>query len=193
MITNMIAEKDGYMIRLAKAEDVTNYYEQNYCPLDKEVARLTGCKEEFTKEEITSFFLKSIGEDDRYFFLIIAPDGKIIGESVINEIDWDLRCANFRIGLYHMTERGKGIGTWATEVTRDFAFEELKLHRLALDVYSFNPSAEKVYLKAGFKREGVLRDAIMDGDKYADDILMSILEDEWRALKTDRNTEGDLQ
>ena len=193
MITNMVAEKDGYWIRLAKAEDVTNYYEQNYCPLDKEVARLTGCKEEFTKEEITSFFLKSIGEDDRYFFLIIAPDGKIIGESVINEIDWDLRCANFRIGLYHMTERGKGIGTWATEVTRDFAFEELKLHRLELDVYSFNPRAEKAYIKAGFKREGVLRDAVLDGDKYADDILMSILEDEWRALKTDRNTEGDLQ
>lgn len=33
----------------------------------------------------------------------------------------------------------------------------------------------------------------MDDNKYADDILMSILEDEWRALKTDRNTEGDLQ
>lgn len=78
MITNMVAEKDGYWIRLAKAEDVTNYYEQNYCPLDKEVARLTGCKEEFTKEEINSFFLKSIGEDDRYFFLIIAPDLSLI-------------------------------------------------------------------------------------------------------------------
>ena len=53
-------------------------------------------------------------------------------------------------------------------------------------MYSFNPRAEKVYLKAGFKREGVLRDAIMDGDKYADDILMSILEDEWRTLKIQR-------
>ena len=53
-------------------------------------------------------------------------------------------------------------------------------------MYSFNPRAEKVYLKAGFKREGVLRDAIMDGDKYADDILMSILEDEWRTLKMQR-------
>lgn len=183
MDTNIIGKKDGFIIRLAKAEDVTDYYEQNYCPLDKEVARLTGCKEEFTKEEVTSFFLKSLEEDDRYFFLIIAPDGKIIGESVINEIDWDLRCANFRIGLYHKMERGKGIGTWATEVTRDFAFEELHLHRLELDVYSFNPRAEKVYLKAGFKREGVLRDAIKDGDKYADDILMSILEDEWKVIK----------
>ncbi len=69
------------------------------------------------------------------------------------------------------------------ETTRDFAFEELKLHRLELDVYSFNPRAERVYQKAGFRREGVLRDAVLDGQQYADDILMSILEEEWRQLK----------
>lgn len=56
MKTNILSEKDGFVIRLAKAEDATNYYEQNYCSLDKEVARLTGCKEVFTKEEVTSFF-----------------------------------------------------------------------------------------------------------------------------------------
>lgn len=183
MNQNPVWEKDGFIIRLARAEDVNNYFEQNYCPLDKEVARLTGCKEVFTEEEVKSFFLKCLEEDDRYFFLIISPNGRIIGESVINEIDWDLRCANFRIGIYHSTERGRGIGTWATEVTRDFAFEELNLHRLELDVYSFNPRAEKTYLKAGFKREGILKDAIMDGDKYADDILMAILEDEWKSIK----------
>ena len=183
MNTNIMAQKDGFCIRLAKAEDVTDYYEQNYCPLDKEVAHLTGCKEVFTKEEVTSFFLKSLDEDDRYFFLIIAPDGSMIGESVINEIDWELRCANFRIALFHNSHRGKGIGTWATEATRDFAFEKLKLHRLELDVFSFNPRAEQAYIKAGFKREGVLKDAVMDGDQYADDIIMAILEDEWRALK----------
>lgn len=176
-------EKDGYIMRLAQETDAECYFEQNYNPLDKEVARLTGCKEVFTKDEVVSFFLKSIKDNDRYFFFIISPEGYIIGESVINEIDWDLRCANFRIALYHSTERGKGIGTWATEVTRDFAFEELKLHRLELDVYSFNPRAEKAYLKAGFKREGVLRDAIMDGNEYSDDILMSILEDEWKTIK----------
>ena len=176
-------KKDGFTIRLAQAEDMNNYYEQNYCPLDKEAARLTGCKEVFTKEEVNSFFLKSLEDDNRYFFLIISCDGRIIGESVITEIDWELRCANFRIGIFHSTERGYGIGTWATEVTRDFAFEELKLHRLELDVYSFNPRAEKVYLKAGFKREGILRDSVMDGDEYADDILMAILEDEWKVIK----------
>lgn len=178
-----IGQKDGYSIRLAKADDAIAYYEQNYCPLDKEVARFTGCKETFTREEVMTFFLHSLEDKNRYFFLVIAPDGRIIGESVINEIDWDLRSANFRIGLYHADKRGKGLGTWISEATRDFAFEILKLHRLELDVYSFNPAAERVYEKAGFRREGVLRDALKDQGRYADIILMAILEDEWRSIK----------
>ncbi|APG70981.1 GNAT family acetyltransferase [Lactobacillus delbrueckii subsp. delbrueckii] len=59
------------------------------------------------------------------------------------------------------------------------------MHRLELDVFSFNPRAEKAYLRAGFKREGVLRDAVFDRVKYADDILMAILEDDWRKLTVD--------
>ena len=183
MKINKTWEKDGYTIRPAEPADAEAYYSQNYNPLDKEAARLTGCKEIFSREEVISFFLQSIREENRYFFLILTPDGQIIGESVINEIDWRLRCANFRIGIYRAAERGRGIGTWAIETTRDFAFEDLKLHRLELDVFSFNPRAERAYLKAGFKREGVLRDAVMDGESYADDILMAILEDEWRQLK----------
>ena len=105
MDTNIIGKKDGFIIRLAKAEDAAAYYEENYCPLDKEAARLTGCKTSFTKEEVTSFFLRSLEDDDRYFFLMIAPDGKIIGESVINEVDWELRRANFRICIYQKTDR----------------------------------------------------------------------------------------
>lgn len=74
---------------------------------------------------------------------------------------------------------GKGIGSWAVEVSRDFAFDQLHLHRLELDVFSFNPRTEKAYLWAGFKREGVLWDAVLDRGQYADDIIMAILEDDW--------------
>ena len=59
----------------------------------------------------------------------------------------------------------------------------LKLHRLELDVFSFNHRAQRVYEKAGFQVEGVRKDAIMDGKQYADDIIMAILEDEWRIIK----------
>lgn len=174
--------KDGFTLRPAQTADAENYYQQNYNPLDSEVARLTGCKEVFSHDEVVNFFLQCLENDDRYDFLIISPDGRIIGESVINEIDWEARSANFRIGIFHSDECGKGIGSWAIRMTRDFAFEQLKLHRLELDVFSFNTRAENAYLKAGFKREGVLRDAIWNGKEYADDILMAILKDEWRAI-----------
>jgi len=173
----------GFTLRPALAADAEMYFEQNFNLLDKEVARLTGCKENFTREEVVDFFLQCLEEEDRVDFLIIAPDGRIIGESVINEIDWETKSANFRIALFHSSECGHGIGSWAIRITRDFAFEHLKLHRLELDVFSFNPRAEKAYRAAGFQREGVLRDAIWTGTEYADDILMAILEDEWRAIK----------
>ena len=177
-------EKDGFILRLTKKGDAEAYYEQNFDPLDPELARLTGSRQDFTREEVVGFFLKCVEAQDRYDFIILAPDGRIIGESVINEIDWDLRCANFRIGIFQPAERGKGIGSWAVECTRDFAFENLKLHRLELNVFSFNPRAERAYIKAGFKREGVRRDAVLDGEGYGHDILMALLEDEWKILKT---------
>lgn len=183
MTVDTLWEKDGYVMRSAQPADMDRYYAENFNPLDREVARLTGCKEVFSKEEVDSFFLKSIADTDRYFFLILSPEGQIIGESIINQIDWDMRCANFRICLFCAAQRGKGIGTWAVENTRDFAFADLQLHRLELDVFSFNPRAEKAYKKAGFRVEGILRDAVRDKGQYADDILMAILEDEWRAIK----------
>ena len=174
--------KDGYLLRLSRREDAENYYTQNFCPLDAEVIRLTGSRQSYTREEVVGFFLQCVQAEDRYDFLLIAGDGRIVGESVINEIDWKARSGNFRIVIFQPDAQGKGLGSWAVQVTRDFAFEELKLHRLSLDVFSFKERARIVYLAAGFREEGVLKSAVLDGEEYADDILMAILEEEWRDL-----------
>lgn len=175
--------KDGYTLRLATFDDAEAYYENNFHPLSPETARLTGCKPNFTHDEVVNFLKRCITAFDRYDFLILSPDNQIIGESVLNEIDESTRCANFRIALFHETTYGKGIGSWAIEKTLEFAFEELKLHRVELNVFSFNPRAIHTYKKLGFKQEGILRDAIKNEEGYADDILMAILEDEYREMK----------
>lgn len=174
-----IYEKDGYLLRPAREEDAGEYYENNFHPFDPETARLTGSRTDFSRDEVVGFFKKCIEDRNRYDFLILSPEGKIIGESVLNEIDWEVRKANFRIAVFHPEDCGKGIGSWAIKSTLDFAFREVKLHRVELDVFSFNPRAIRAYEKAGFRREGVLREAVKDGDRYGDDILMAILEDEW--------------
>lgn len=101
-----------------------------------------------------SFFLACLDDPDRRDFLLVDPAGRLAGECVINEIDWDARCANFRIGIFRPEDRGQGLGTWAVRVTRDLAFEALGLHRLALNVFSFNPRARRAYLAAGFPGRG---------------------------------------
>lgn len=176
-------EWNGYRLRLAQADDAEEYYRQNFDPLDDEIARLTGCKTEFSREEVVTFFLQCLQAPDRYDFLLIAPEGRIIGESVVNEIDGAAKSANYRVALFHPADRGRGLGSWMVRQTRDFTFETLGLHRLSLDVFSYNKQAERVYCAAGFRREGVLRDAVWDGTAYADDILMAILQDEWRKTK----------
>lgn len=168
---------------MALASDAEGYYRQGFDPADPQVAYLTGSSLHFSREQVISFFLRCTEDPDRYDFLILDPTGTIIGESVLNEIDWDRGCANYRIAIFKPEYFGKGIGTWATQCIRDFAFEELRLRRIELDVFSFNPRAERVYTKAGFHREEIRKDAIRDGDGYADEILMAIEEAQWRKLK----------
>lgn len=175
-------EKDGFFLRSARSEEAEAYYTENFSPLDAETARLTGSKMLFTREEIITYFRRFENHENGYLFLLHDPSGKIIGESVINEIDREIMCANFRIAMFRADFRGRGLGTWVTKCTRDFAFEVLMLHRLELNVFSFNPRAQRVYEKAGFRVEEIRRDAVRDGDAYADDILMALLGGEWRTL-----------
>ncbi|RTQ48866.1 N-acetyltransferase [Hymenobacter gummosus] len=78
--------------------------------------------------------------------------------------------------------RGKGVCRRMVQGLLRIGFEELGLHRISLGVYDFNEAAIKCYLKAGFKREGVMRDVVRHGDTYWTLVEMAILEDEWRAL-----------
>lgn len=162
-------------MRLGYPDEAHNYYQQNFNPVDPEIVKMTGCAPTFTETEVVDFFHNCCRADDRYDFLLINQQQQIIGESVINEIDWLNRCANYRIAIFHPQAREQGLGSWAIARTRDFAFEQLQLHRLELDVFSFNTRTQKAYQHAGFQLEGRRREAIRDGDHYADDLLMAMI------------------
>jgi RimJ/RimL family protein N-acetyltransferase len=62
-----------------------------------------------------------------------------------------------------------------------FAFRELNLHRVQLDVFAFNPRAIRCYEKAGFRHEGTLRDAFFRDGVFHDVHRMAVLETEFDA------------
>jgi len=65
----------------------------------------------------------------------------------------------------------------------DYAFGYLNMHRVSLGVVGFNRRALRFYEKVGFKQEGIQRDGYYHDHAYHDFVMMSILEDEFRAMQ----------
>lgn len=151
--------------------------------LDPEVARLTGTTQTLTDQEVLAYLERIVADQTRTNWLIIAPDQAIIGEVVINEFDPETNSANFRMAIFRSEYWGQGIGSWVVQEMVNYAFEERQLNRLSLEVFSFNPRAQKAYQKAGFIEEGRLREAVKGPEGYADIILMAMLRSDWDQLK----------
>jgi RimJ/RimL family protein N-acetyltransferase len=144
---------------------------------DQELLRLTGSQETFTREQVEKFTRDMASRDDRADWAIIAAaDGAHLGEVVLNQFDPANASVNFRIGVSGAENRGRGYGTQATRLVLGYAFDTVGLHRVSLEVYSFNPRARHVYEKCGFLAEGRQRDALRWDGQWYDAITMAILE-----------------
>jgi RimJ/RimL family protein N-acetyltransferase len=102
-----------------------------------------------------------------------------IGNTGLHQIDWKNRMAVFGIVLGEKAYWGQGFGTEAARTILRFAFEELNLHRVELEVFDFNPRAIRSYEKVGFRHEGTRREALFRNGRYQDVHLMSILQEEF--------------
>ncbi len=148
---------------------------------DKESMRLTGTQDSFTLEQVQQYCQRIETADDRADYAIMRKDNPTyLGEVVLNNIDWDNRSANFRIALASEKLFGQGLGTEATRLIIDYGFETLKIHRIELEVYDFNPRAKRVYEKIGFVQEGVKRDVLLWEGQYQNAIVMSMLSHEYQ-------------
>lgn len=147
---------------------------------DEETARLTGSRLKPPMAELArSWYTSRPDQHDRLDLAIVdRATGDVSGEVVLNEWDEDNESCSFRICLVPGSY-GRGLGTEATRLIVGYAFEELALHRVSLEVYAFNPRARRTYEKVGFVTEGVLRDELRWGDERVDCFMMSILADEW--------------
>ncbi|WP_104197124.1 GNAT family N-acetyltransferase [Cryobacterium sp. M15] len=117
-------------------------------------------------------------QPDRLDLAIIdQASSTCVGEVVLNELNPDNDSCSFRI-LIGPTGRDRGLGTEATRLITQHAFQTTTLHRIELEVFAFNPRAQHVYERSGFTFEGKRRDAHkFDGD-YIDALTMSILRSE---------------
>jgi RimJ/RimL family protein N-acetyltransferase len=123
------------------------------------------------------------GRDAYTFAICLAADDRAIGEVMLVDLDRLNGSAQVGIFIGEVDEWGKGYGTDAVRAIVDFGFAELRLERIWLEVWTENVRAERAYQKAGFTREATLRHDRYEGGRYTDGHVMSILRDEWLAIR----------
>jgi len=99
---------------------------------------------------------------------------KLIGYTKLYNIDWIHRTAYFGIVIGDKDARGKGIGKETTQLMIKYAFKNLNLRKILLEVVKNNERAINLYKKIGFETEGILKDQVfIDGSYYSVLIMTS--------------------
>jgi len=124
--------------------------------------------EEYLKEDPVFFRIRTLSED------------RLIGFVGLHGISWAHGEAWTGIGIGERECWGQGYGTDAMNVTLRYAFTELNLHRVTLNVFEYNPRAIRSYEKAGFKIEGRARQEMKRDGQRRDMLYMGILREEWQ-------------
>lgn len=159
---------------------------------EPDVRMLTGsavneeeCAEPFSEadlDKMRAWYASRNEQIDRMDLAVIdRQTGYLVGEAVLNEYDEVTRNVNFRI-LIGKSGEGRGIGSEATKMILQYAFEVLLLHKVSLEVFSFNPRAERVYVKNGFLLEGVRREDFRFQDEYIDTRIYGMLKSDYKRI-----------
>ncbi len=152
---------------------------------DPEVRGMIGATKPMTEEEADAWFDDVTGDPGRAWFVVIRDeDDRVIGEAGLLRLFPEWRTTDMSVIIGEREAWGQGHGTEAGNLLLDYAFDYLGLHRVAIGVVGFHEEALWFWKKLGFKQEGVQRDGYLHDGKFYDFVMMSILEDEWRALRT---------
>ncbi len=122
--------------------------------------------------------------NDYVFGIEAGEDGeswKHIGNVGLHGICRHHRRAEIGIVLGEKDAWGQGYGSEAMALMMRFAFHELGLHRIELEVFETNLRAIKTYRALGFVEEGVRRESIYKGGRFIDAIHMGVLRQEFDA------------
>lgn len=172
-------QTERLILRQPKESDIQERYNGG---TSEEIQRMYGADVRhippYTYEEAVKWFKDMMANPLEW---AVEYEGKCIGQArlTVNRVD---QRARYAVGLFQERLLGHGLGTEITKAVLRFAFEELRLHRVDLRVLEYNKRAIACYEKCGFIREGMEREGALIADKFETDWIMSILEQEYRAM-----------
>ena len=169
----MIQGKSIYLRELS-VEDVSIEY-MNWMN-DYEVVKFTESRYVVHTLESLKEFILNVKNDYNYCFAIIdKQSSKHVGNIKIGNIHPIYKYADVGLIIGNKNFYGKGIATEALKLCIEFAFKQLKLHRLWAGIYDVNIGSIKAFEKAGFVREGCEKEKCLFEGKRIDCYIYGIV------------------
>jgi ribosomal-protein-alanine N-acetyltransferase len=120
-------------------------------------------------------WVNNLLEQDPLINFAITIDDQVIG-GIGLEMRQDVYRKTALLGYWLSEELwGKGIITEAVKLITQYAFEHLDIIRLQAGVLEKNPASMRVLEKAGYIKEGVLRNAAIKQGEIMDEHVYAIL------------------
>jgi len=113
------------------------------------------------------------------FTIYDRADSAPVGTAGLFQINHAHGRAEFGIAIGE--RRGRGLGTEATRLVLDFAFHVLQLRNVLLETLEWNVGGQKAYERAGFRRIGVRRGAVISRQRPTDVVLMDAVPQDFGA------------
>jgi RimJ/RimL family protein N-acetyltransferase len=172
----------GDLVRLTREEPEVLARLESQWSSDSEYSRLLDWDpaRRFSAKNAQKWIEKQYENDDSYSFTIrTLADDRVIGGIGLDGVRWTHGDTFVGIGLGEREYWGKGYGTDAMKIILRYAFTELNLRRVTLDVFEYNQRGVRSYEKAGFVYEGRERAFIFREGRRWDVIFMGILREDW--------------
>jgi RimJ/RimL family protein N-acetyltransferase len=176
---------EGRIVNL-RAPDMSDLA-RNYAWInDREVTRFLGGQARYlmsmaAEEEWMRGVCERMQGYDRVFLAIETKDGRHIGNTNLFNSVPEQRQSELGIMIGDKDYWSRGFGADALKTLVRFGFEEMDLHRIMLQVFSYNPRAIACYTGVGFVEEVRMRQDMWHEGAYHDTIIMGLLRPEFDA------------
>jgi RimJ/RimL family protein N-acetyltransferase len=120
---------------------------------------------------------RSAGLSFTYIVTLTATHG-VVGVAQVRQLDPSFEAAEWDMTLAPSV-RGTGAFLEAARLIGSFAFDAVGAYRIEVRALLQNGRANGALTKLGAVQEGVLRRSVRRGTEYFDQVLWSILKDDW--------------
>lgn len=152
-----------------------------WCHNSEYMRLLDSIPAQFWNEKNEKEWIEKNCAEEYSFAIRTLADERMIGIVELSGLDLVSGNIWLGIGIGESADWGKGYGADAMRVASRFAFTELNVRRISLNVFEYNQRALSCYQKLGFQVEGREREAINREGKRWDLIYMGLLRSEWLA------------